>query len=46
MSRPVGEVEVVELDVGRVRRGLGLDLSIISQNQSAQDHMMNDGVEK
>ena len=46
MSRPVGAVEVVELEVGRVRWGLGLDLGIISQNQSAQDDMMTDEVKK
>ena len=46
MSRPVGAVEVVELEVGRVRWGLGLDLGIISQNQSAQGHTMTDEVLK
>lgn len=44
----VGEVEVVELEVGG-DGGLSPDLGelgVVSQNQSAQDHVLDDGVEK
>ena len=47
-SRPVGEVEVVELEVV-CDGGLGLDLgnlSVVSQSQSGQDHVLNDGAKK
>ena len=48
MSRPVDEVEVVELEVlcdGGHERDLG-NLSVVSQNQSGQDHVLDDGVKK
>ena len=48
MARPVGEVEVVELEVGG-DGGLGPDLGelgVVSQNQPAQDHVLDDGVKK
>ena len=47
-SLGVGEVEVVELEVGG-DGGLSPDLGelgVVSQNQSAQDHVLDDGVEK
>ena len=47
-SRPVGEVEVVGLEVV-CDGGLGLDLgnlSVVSQNQSGQNHVLDDWVKK